>query len=102
MKAPDVLPVGRFRTKHFVQPDVFPGAEYEKGKVYDCTNFRTNEVTKAAFTGEQFNYTWDQYPGSFFITSFDSTREELRKALEAKFPDVRYIKTMRFLIMKEI
>jgi hypothetical protein len=97
-----VIPVSRFRPKHFVLPDPDPEAKYRKGEKYSCTNTRTNESVMAEFTGEMFSYPWEKLPDSFCLTNFDVPVHKLKAALELNFPALRNVGNMRFLIMKEI
>lgn len=98
----EVIPVGRFRTKHFVIPVPDPEAKYERDKVYECKNTRTGESVQARYTGGSYTYPWIKLPDSFCITHFDVPTSKLKAALELSFPALKNIEYMRFLIMKEI
>lgn len=102
MEEQKIIPVGRFSPKHFVIPDPEPERKYLQGMLYPCKNTTNNEITMAEYTGEYFMYPWEKLPDSFCLTNFDVTKEYLRKALEQKFPQIRGIASMRFLIMKAI
>lgn len=102
MDTQKIIPVGRFKPKHFVIPDPEPNRRYMEGMIYQCKNTITEETITAEYTGEYFMYPWDKLPESFYLTNFDVTKDYLKKAFEQKFPEIRGIASMRFLIMKEI
>lgn len=98
----EIIPVGRFKPKHFVIPAPDPESHYVKGKIYLCQNTRTKESVLVEYTGEVYNYPWEKIPESFCLTHFDLPNEKLKAALESSFPALKGITEMRFLIMKEI
>lgn len=102
MDTQKIIPVGRFKPKHFVIPDPEPNRKYLEGFIYQCKNTITDETIQAEYTGEYFYYPWDKLPESFCLTHFDVKKEYLKNALEQKFPEIRGIASMRFLIMKAI
>lgn len=102
MTEQNIIPIGRFKPKHFVHPDVSPGKEYQAGEVFTCKNFKTGDAITAEYTGGCYADSWDRFPDSFCMVHFDLPTHKLKAALETSFPQLRNIERMRFLIMKEL
>lgn len=102
MTEQNIIPINRFKPKHFVLPDVFPKVEYVVGQRFHCKNHKTGEYVEAEYTGGMYNEPWEKYPDSFCLTNFDLPTHKLKSALENNFPQLRNIERMRFLIMREI
>jgi hypothetical protein len=98
----NIIPIGRFKPKHFVHPDPFPGKEYIQGEKYELKNMKTGDSVMAEFTGGIYRMTWAETPDSFCLVHFDLQTHKLKAALETAFPALIGIERMRFLIMREI
>ena len=66
-----------------------------------CLNPKTNHQTKAICV-QHFTYTWDQLPDSFCLLQYGSIAQELRVAIENKYPESKNDAVVRFLLLREI